>query len=419
MVERLRPKLESTYPHAGSNRPVLSWLFGLLVVLTFVGYPIAGALAQILSLPNTAASYPFRGLILTVSIGIILVGVMTVRYRIALPILAFLLIYLARLVVDSEGISFPDADRDLLFYIAAVLIPTLGVGVSDVYDERRTIILLSWFGGLACALIIYGLQNNVVGATGLDFSRRANFDSLNPITIGYTGIYTALAGVGILKHANRKWKFALAAPLIVAGLAVLVLGGSRGPFVGMLLFLALYALVHRHGLLALAMFVAFGYGLYATVGQDLALVQRLENSSNDASIWNRIYVQQASWEVAVQNPLLGFSYLEPSSLAYPHNLLIESGMALGIFGFFLMLIILTRLIFDSFTLLRHGHLLVPFVAISAFANANLSASIFQSNDFWLIAMFSWMAAKRIRSNKFGIWSQSIRHRDETMAFTTS
>ena len=398
-----RPPLIYGGAGATADRPLLSWLFGLLVALTMVGYPVAGSLAQILSLESTAASYPFRGLMLALSVLLVLIGVATARFKLSLVIVMFLFLYLARLVVDSEGGVFPDANRDLLFYIAAVLIPTLAVGVSSAYDERRTTILLCAFGIFASLLILYGLRTETVGDTDLTFTRRAAFDSLNPITIGYTGLFTAMAGYCLFTWVAPRWKFTVAIPAIGLGMLVLILGGSRGPLIGAVLFLALYAVVRRYGTVALGLFGVVGYGLYLTAGRDLALVERFQNSAGgDQSVWERFYLQQASFQAAIENPIFGLSYLEPSTLGYPHNLLIESGMALGVGGFALMLIIYVKLLMDSFTLLRRGQLLIPFMAVCAFANANLSAALFQSSDFWLVAMLSWLAAKRARAVERGV-----------------
>lgn len=388
--------------NAAVDRPLLSWLFGLLVALTLVGYPVAGSLAQILNLESTVASYPFRGLMLVLSLVLVTIGIVTARFKLSLTIVTFLFLYLARLVVDSENGIFPDANRDLLFYIVAVLVPTLAVSVSSVYNERRTTILLCGLGIFASLLILYALRTEVVGETDLTFTRRASFDTLNPITIGYTGLFTAFSGYAMLVWVAPRWKFAIAIPAIVLGMLVMALGGSRGPLVGAVLFLAVYAVVRRYGSLALGLFGAFAYGVYLTVGQDLALVQRLQSQGGgDQSMWERFYVQQSSFQAAIENPIFGLSYLEPSTMAYPHNLLIESGMALGIFGFALMLAILLKLLTVSFTLLRGGQLLIPFMGLCAFANANLSAALFQSSDFWLVAMLCWLAGKRARATERG------------------
>ena len=53
-----------------------------------------------------------------------------------------------------------------------------------------------------------------------------------------------------------------------------------------------------------------------------------QDAGQDRSSYERLDVMRLSIDEAIANPLLGYAYIEPVTGIYPHNLLVESALAL-------------------------------------------------------------------------------------------
>ena len=386
----------------------IRWSLALLITLVLVGYPVAGAIAQILNLESTVTSYPFRGVVLVLSAGLTFAVLARQKYEIAVLVGIFFAAYTIRMIVDLEVGGYPEIETDIVYFLATVMAPTIAMGAGQYYNERITALLLTTIGAFACLMILYGLQTSNIYSEEISFSTRAAFEALNPITIGYTGLYTVVGAYVLFLVSSLRTGVVVAIPAILIGLTVLVVGGSRGPLVAGGLFLAIYAFTRTTGIFAL-IFVVFGaFMLFNIVGQDLAIVQRFTDLSRDESIWTRIYVQELSIDAALANPIFGSSYVEPITLAYPHNLLIESAMALGLFGFVLMAAIQIRLALDAYYLLRNRFILVPFVAIAAITNAYISGSLYGSANIFVVAVLARIAFRINRDGEIATSSSALQ-----------
>jgi O-antigen ligase len=377
----------------------IRWSMALLITLVLIGYPIAGSIAQIFNLESTVTSYPFRGGVLALSVGLTFAILARQKYEIALLIVFFFAAYTIRMIVDLEVGGYPEIETDILYFLATVMAPTIAMGASRYYSERITALLLTVLGAFACALILYGLQTSNIYSAEISFSTRAVFEALNPITIGYTGLYTAAGAYVVFLISPWRTRIWVAIPAILLGLTVLVVGGSRGPLVAAGLFLAVYAFTRTTGIIALVFSVLGAFMLFNIVGQDLAIVQRFTDISGDPSVWTRVYVQELSIDAALANPIFGSSYVEPITLAYPHNLLIESAMALGLFGFVLMAAIQIRLVLDTYFLLRNEHMLIPFIAVTSLANAYISGSLYGSANIFIVVVLARITTRIIQQGK--------------------
>jgi O-antigen ligase len=395
---------------------IIWWTLALLITLVFVGYPIAGSIAQILNLESTVTSYPFRGLVLVLSAGLTFAILSRQKYEIEVLVGIFFVAYAIRMIVDLEVGGYPEIETDIVYFLATVMAPTIAMGAGQYYNERLTALLLTIIGAFACLLILYGLQTSNINSDEISFTTRAAFEALNPITIAYTGLYTAIGAYVVFLVSSLRTRIVVAIPAILLGLTVLVVGGSRGPLVAAGLFLAVYAFTRTTGIFALIFAVFGAFMLFNIVGQDLAIVQRFTDLSQDESVWTRIYVQELSIDAALANPLFGSSYVEPITLAYPHNLLIESGMALGLFGFVLMAAIQIRLALDAYALLRAGQIIIPFIAIAAITNAYISGSLYGSANIYVAAVLARIAFRTIRKQQIANSSQALSKAAATGSF---
>jgi hypothetical protein len=392
-----RQPVPAAQRHASPGRNAwMVWTLAVVMALSLTGYPIAGGLSQYFGLESTYTSYPYRAIVIGLSLNAIALA-FTVgntsmgQFRLPVPIFAFLILYMGRLLWDYSFSTIPNVERDLMFFVAAVLIPTVAMGACYThYEERAAAIGLLAVGVTACILIL--LNQSVLSAlsSAVDSSGRLGFESLNPISISYAGSYTMIAAYVVGQTMRWQYRVAFTFPVVGLGFMTFLAGGSRGPLVSLAVFLMLASLVNRRARVPLILGILLMVILFYVFGEDLALFQRFLAITNDLSVWERLYVQQASIEQAIENPVFGNAYLELTTLSYPHNILIESGMALGILGFGLMFVLQVKLLYDSYNLLKNGHFLLPFIVVAALVNAWISGSIFGAVDFFVGGCLVWL-----------------------------
>lgn len=107
-------------------------------------------------------------------------------------------------------------------------------------------------------------------------------------------------------------------------------------------------------------------------------------------------IQLNAIDQAVRNPLLGSAYTELQTGQYPHNLLLESFMALGVVGGVLLLFICLRAGFRAAVRLRLGELLLPLLFVQYFVGAQFSSSLWGAEAFWAIVVLLGATAPQAR-----------------------
>jgi O-antigen ligase len=93
-------------------------------------------------------------------------------------------------------------------------------------------------------------------------------------------------------------------------------------------------------------------------------------------------IQVNALDQFLNSPWLGSAYIELSTGFIPHNMLLESAMALGTFGAILFLILSFRGLRHGFEQSKSGSLFIPMIYIQSLINSQLSGSLWQSADFW-------------------------------------
>jgi hypothetical protein len=112
--------------------------------------------------------------------------------------------------------------------------------------ERSTAWLLAIIGGLASVLALFvefsglGAERSLMEATG-----RLSFEALNPISIGHAAATTLLAVICLLRYRMSTAPRLLMVILSLAAFACLLLAGSRGPIVALVLGVAVLTVVYR------------------------------------------------------------------------------------------------------------------------------------------------------------------------------
>lgn len=383
-------------------------LFGNLnLALVVVGYPLSAVLSQMVDAESSLINVVFRVFVLTLSLILTLLTIVRNQYRLDLLIVAFLAIYTVRLLIDLTSSNLPNIGYDIQFFLATVLVPTLALGGGHVwYDQRTLARLTAGIGGLVSLLIIYVLIFRPDEVLTAFAGGRAALQFLNPISISYHGLFVAAAAL-ILFATSRGWRKKLIWGAVVAlGGYLLLAGASRGPIVALVLASGLIGVTSSRGTsFYLALLVLLAVLLFALGAPEL-IVERFLSAGNDASSLERFQSMRLSLKLAADHPILGYAYIEPVTGTYPHNLLVESAMALGLFGAALMLLMQILLLQAAWRLAKLGEWLIAFLATTVFANAWISGSLWGSSLFFAVL---WIArgrlmalrARPIRANQGG------------------
>lgn len=370
-------------------------LFGNLVLaLAVVGYPLSAAISQIVETDTSEINIAFRviSLMLAVLLGLWSIG--RGQYRLDVLVMVFLMIYTIRMVWDFAYSGLPHIQDDFQFYVATTLAPTLALGAGSVwYDEKTCARWIAVIGGFAGLLIAYTLIYQPDIALLEQLNDRASFKFLNAISISYHGFYIAAAALILSANRSERRTILIWGAIAALGGYLMVAGGSRGPFVALVLAVGITALANTRTVGAYAVLGIVIAVLLVAIGAPELIVQRFMSVGEDTSSLERFYAMQLSIEAAIEHPVLGYAYIEPITGFYPHNLLIEAAMALGLIGAALMLLMQVALVAAAWRLARRGEWLLPLLAMAAFANAWISGSLWGSGLFFAIL---WIAHGRVR-----------------------
>lgn len=361
-------------------------LFGNLVLaLVVVGYTLSALVSQLSGAESGSINYGFRVFIVMLSL---LLGLWTIvrgQYRFDALIVAFLAIYTLRMVVDLFYSGLPRIEDDFQFFLAAVLAPTLALGGGYIwYDQKTLAKLIAGIGGFAGIFLVYVLNFRADQILSETMGGRAALHFLNPISISYHGLFIAAAALILLASTRGWWNKLIWCAVVALGGYLLIAGGSRGPIVAMVLAVGFTGFTSsRAAGTYIALFVILGALLFALGAPEL-IVERFLSAGNDASSLERFQSMQLTLGLAADHPIFGYGYIEPITNSYPHNLLVESAMALGVFGAALMLTMQVSLLLGAWRLAKSGEWLLPFLAMTTFADAWISGSIWTSGLFFSI-----------------------------------
>jgi O-Antigen ligase len=361
---------------------------------SFVGYPIVAITVSLLGVDSQVLTIPYR-------IGILLLVFMIfgsavkrrLRGRIDRVLLAFLVLYLARLLYDLTTTNILGVADSTLFYTMVVFFPALAVasaGTGDRSDGEiaRRLVLA---GGLMLSLATVGIllgkvsQNWYYEEGG---GGRLGFDALNPIALGHAAASTVMACIFSLLVATttRKWKL-VCAVVMVLGAFILFKASSKGPFIALMVALFWYgaAEVKRFAkLVPLMLLLPFLPGVEAMV------IKTIENlgggwSTDDSSL-GRLEAQRLALEDFFNYPILGRHFFNDSLGAgyYAHNLFFESAQSMGLVGLTLFAMICVRGARNTLGFYNAQHPLLVMLLIQYFIHTNLSGAIWGSDAFFLL-----------------------------------
>ena len=396
----------------------------MMTVLVAFYYPIAVFFISQLSLPSTLVNVGIRLLFALSFSVLILIRLPTIGFDFKLPyylwfVLGFWLVYSIRIAYDLySGVTFAiySSFHVIGFAFGNILIPILTMILYKKYLSMKSVATVLYsILFLANVLILYCFLVQNQGFSIELLLRRPHIYAtntwtygvtphiLNPIQIGYYGSLLTLTSTYFAWFVKKgKPKFVTIG--VVLGFTMLILGASRGPFVSFVmsfLVMIFYKLkVSKSQIIQIGKLVFFATTFFLivvnTIGKDITL--------EDLSMFNRLsefvedrqeskeevrdVVYRNAWNDFLNSPLIGNSFVTSIGGYYPHNIIIELLMALGLtgaflfFGFFLpLLYFLARVALDSMgpSMFFLGIFLIPILMGNMF-----SGCLFQSIDLWMM-----------------------------------
>lgn len=300
-----------------------AWLFAWALF----GYPIIGVVSALLQQEENTLSVAFRLAIAAASIwAMASPGAIRID-RLRLSILVLWTAFGCRLFFDAiDGVE--KAPHALQFFIISSILPTLGLWKLDAFDARRYARASFIISSIGCIAALLGAFAHLFGDADLSSATgRLSLRSLNPVTLGFLAASGIISGIVIWPHTPPKQRWILKAVLLLL-LWTLLLAGSKGPALGLVALLLLFAW-RRRSVVNLVLLL-LGIASILLLSERQPLIERLFASQEDQSTADRITLLADSLSQIKGSPWFGSSFVETESGAYAHSLLLEAPMALGI-----------------------------------------------------------------------------------------
>ena len=375
---------------------VWSQRIGLLIrVLILLGYTFVGMAVSFLGLESTVVTIPYRVLVLALALLVILLRVRRpLLGRIDALLLTFFVIYTIRLFWDWQFYDIPGASNALLFFAMTVVGPVVATmlagtdGVSDAVYAK--FVVMGGFVVLAMAVVSseLGLGFNPWAAQGVQ-TTRLMFEALNPISLGNCAGVTLIASVFLLMETRQGlYMRVLSSCNIMLGAWVILAANSRGPLIATALALV-WLLVLRFRKMVYVAPVLFVLPLFIpNLDQKIDnVIERfsgpfLDNGSNLL----RIQIQEAALESFENSPFFGDHYIDKDLGVgfYPHNIIIETAMALGLVGLVMLIIMLWRAWSGMFTFYKITHTFTVMLLTQQMVALQFSGAIWGADAFFML-----------------------------------
>jgi O-antigen ligase len=344
-------------------------IYILFVVFSLFGYSLSAGVSEMLSVPadSPLVSVLFRGFTLGLTFlfifNILKNGKFSNKIELFLLTL-FLSFYSFRLYVDlniySIYIAIPK-NQYYLFYFLILFLPSFLILSQrfPLFDINKFLKYLKYMIFSALLLnVLFGFQDYLKSiALGLT-TIRIETNKLNPISLGHLAVSVLIYLLYIKFFLEAKFTFFEKIILVIA-LIALALANSKGPMLTFVIvyFYAIY-LRYNFGTIMLKNIIYFFLAILVLAALlnyvlDVNIFNRFESMFNDTetSTTSRLSSYQDGINLFLLNPIFGTSIVT-SAGGYPHNIIVEILMSMGLFGFILFFSLLA-LTFKSISIINH------------------------------------------------------------------
>jgi O-antigen ligase len=378
-----------------------AFYISIVSFFAFSGYYVGLALMLAFNLSELSRFYsiPIRLFLCLLMLLLIFKGNINLRLSNVRLIFIFSMLYILKVlytentVFDSHVVSTGRMWIEyIFFFIAFNLLPFLAFASIDFNRYRKIIINSFIFSGFVLAIVSIFLYKDILtqGIGRISLAKYENPDSetLSPLALSYSGVLTITLSLYQLifeKNLHLRSKLFLYGSIVLS-FVLFFLGATRGSLVA--LFLCIVALIYfgsvKNKILIISMVIVaipiIIYGAEAT-GSDIFNRTNKTIKSGDTSerepLWN------AAIDEFIDNPILG-GRIEVSGI-YPHNIFLETLMATGIVGLFLLLLATHQFVVKSYSYIKYDtKYIFPFIIfVNAISQYMFSGSIYFSILFFI------------------------------------
>jgi len=362
-----------------------------------LGYPLFSSIANIIGVENRILSVFFRATLLLFSVSIIYVNLVRLQ-SIKLPqfnlgilfvVFSFVFLFFLRAGLDTF-LYLNDVNAMLDFWVFAVFV-TLIPNVAFFFQlnnlqEAKVIKVGMYFGMMVASIFLIAYLKSVNFNILNIFSGRANLQGLNPITIGHLGLTLILLAFAFIMTNDGSHilpKLVSFISLFLGG-TILIAGGSRGPLLSLFICIVFIFVFSKNkkiiNYIYFTIVIILLIFLYSS--SDVMLFNRVSNGFLEDEARDSILIDTISH--IINNIYIGSGIL--SLEVYPHNILLESFLVLGLIGGTLFLSILIFCCYQICFLYSTGKSIVfPLLYIQFLTFNMVSGTINEAFSFWLLS----------------------------------
>lgn len=367
-----------------------------LIVSVICGYEFLSFFPDILGVENRTISVPFRLITGVVCILIIVNNKLKINRNVNVLFL-FMFLYFLRFLYETAFNSYY-IQLPLLDYwgylILGCILPMLAL-LTEI-DEKTLNRSLKIMFFLLLFINIMGLINNqqyVLDANGEARVRADANSGMNTITFANMALNLIIASLILM--GKSKYKLLFLIPIVIAVINMGI-AGSRGPILQMVLiaiffFYKNYEKVKLKYVIPILIFLVSAIYYFGTKYDAFKmLTARFTESQTEegGSDYGRIQFLEGGWNQFLNSPFVGDSIEVKPYGIYPHNMVVESFMSLGVVGGFLCIFILVVSFKKTMRLFKREEILwLVLIFLSNYIGTFTTGSIANNFKFWsLIAI---------------------------------
>ncbi|GHU67774.1 hypothetical protein FACS189413_03180 [Bacteroidia bacterium] len=326
-------------------------------------------------------------------------------------LLCFWVVYILKLLLlllfnSSVAAVYDNKNEYLIRTVGSVFIPLLSVLYS--YEKINWIKLFRYlyvYGLLILGIALFFNQNIMQDeGLGLGVLRLSVNIAFGSISYGQLAAWVGIFSLYLLLYTPliRRKKIYIFLCLLFAFYS-LTIAGSRGPFVSFCFVAALMIYAkQKQGFIGLIVTILIGIVFF--LFQDI-FYSLLENISpvissrlGEANSDDRIGLYREAWRQFINNPIIGKDFVLLSNGYYPHNIVLESFIALGFLGGIIMIILLLKATSNAIILLQNRHE-QGFIAVLLMCNIGFfmfSSALWQASTLCclLVCVLSYKAKNK-------------------------
>jgi len=389
---------------------IAEWVF--ISILMF--YPFFASVSILIGIESRPLSLLYRGSYLGATLLILFLEFARKSNKVktnvfVLSFILFWLIYLGRMYHDLVhlGITRGYAARGFIYYfqfgILGSFMPVLMLCFTEgrMNYERffKNLKLIAWLTAFCLFYIVnheYGFGLNIFLSR---FSLGEDANIISPILISqYGGIIAVLA---FYSMKISKVTFTSVIQWLL-GLTLLILGSSRGPFIGVVLIhIFIYWIFFKSNIEKISVWRNLIITLLIIMGLFIAVVlpnlekinmlNRIQGSvSQGKGLDDRGSAWSSAWNQFLGNPIFGDKIIENHFGFYPHNLVLEILMATGLLGLIVLLPLIFKICLNYLNILRIDEYQRAFIILFllSFIFVSFSSALVTMPHFWILLAIS-------------------------------